>query len=253
MLQVKIFDESHEKDLERSVNNFLMSNNYDIIDVQFRTAVSIFSEEQVYCFSAMILYKIKEASIGKKLCISLVIGGLVFIILTTDLYDNFTYSLLIFAESKGMSSRVVLFLRRDFEVVSLDSNRLDLQNQLISAIIKKPLGYGLTGDFSIIGGYSHNLIIEIIVEYGIIIGGFLIIGLMKILISSLHFTKEWNERSIIWLFISNVIVMLFISGTYLACPEFFFLIGICVSLKRINLDELMKGDKNGIINTDNQL
>lgn len=60
MLQVKIFDESHEKDLERSVNNFLMSNNYDIIDVQFRTAVSIFSEEQVYCFSAMILYKIKE-------------------------------------------------------------------------------------------------------------------------------------------------------------------------------------------------
>ncbi len=60
MLQVKIFDESHEKDLERSVNNFLMSNNYDIIDVQFRTAVSIFSEEQIYCFSAMILYKIKE-------------------------------------------------------------------------------------------------------------------------------------------------------------------------------------------------
>ena len=60
MLQVKIFDESNEKDLERSVNNFLMSNNYDIIDVQFRTAVSIFSEEQVYCFSAMILYKIKE-------------------------------------------------------------------------------------------------------------------------------------------------------------------------------------------------
>ena len=60
MLKVKIFDESHEKDLERSVNTFLMSNNYDIIDVQFRTAVSIFSEEQIYCFSAMILYKDKE-------------------------------------------------------------------------------------------------------------------------------------------------------------------------------------------------
>ena len=60
MLRVKIIDESHEKDLERSINNFLISNNYDIIDIQFRTAVSIFAEEQIYCFSAMILYKDKE-------------------------------------------------------------------------------------------------------------------------------------------------------------------------------------------------
>lgn len=53
-------DESHEKDLEKNINNFIMSNNYDIIDIQFRTAVSIFGEEQIYCFSAMILYKDKE-------------------------------------------------------------------------------------------------------------------------------------------------------------------------------------------------
>lgn len=57
MLKVKVIDENHEKDLEKSVNNFLMNNNYDIIDIQFRTAVSIFSEEQIYCFSAMIIYK----------------------------------------------------------------------------------------------------------------------------------------------------------------------------------------------------
>ncbi len=60
MLKVKVIDENHEKDLERSINNFLMNENYDIIDIQFRTAVSIFSEEQIYCFSAMILYKDKE-------------------------------------------------------------------------------------------------------------------------------------------------------------------------------------------------
>lgn len=58
MLRVKIIDENHEKDLESSVNNFLESTEYEIVDIQFRTAVSIFSEEQVYCFSAMIIYKI---------------------------------------------------------------------------------------------------------------------------------------------------------------------------------------------------
>ena len=58
MLRVKIIDENHEKDLENGVNNFLESTEYEIVDIQFRSAVSIFSEEQVYCFSAMIIYKI---------------------------------------------------------------------------------------------------------------------------------------------------------------------------------------------------
>lgn len=58
MLRVKIIDENHEKDLENGVNNFLESTEYEIVDIQFRSAVSIFSEEQTYCFSAMIIYKI---------------------------------------------------------------------------------------------------------------------------------------------------------------------------------------------------
>ena len=58
MLRVKIIDENHEKDLENGVNNFLESTEYEIVDIQFRSAVTIFSEEQIYCFSAMIIYKI---------------------------------------------------------------------------------------------------------------------------------------------------------------------------------------------------
>lgn len=60
-MKVKIIDESHEKDLERSVNEFLESTLNKIIEIQFRTAVSIFGEEQVYCFSAMIVYQEKKS------------------------------------------------------------------------------------------------------------------------------------------------------------------------------------------------
>lgn len=59
-MKVKIIDESHEKDLERSVNAFLETTENEIIEIQFRTAVSIFGEEQVYCFSAMIVYQEKK-------------------------------------------------------------------------------------------------------------------------------------------------------------------------------------------------
>ena len=55
-MKVKIFDENHEKDLEKSVNEFLKDLNSDIIDIKYQVAVSLFSEEQVYCFSAMIIY-----------------------------------------------------------------------------------------------------------------------------------------------------------------------------------------------------
>lgn len=57
MYKVKVFDESHEKDLEGKVNMFLMSiSSKRIIDIKYQVGVSIFSSEQVYCFSAMIIY-----------------------------------------------------------------------------------------------------------------------------------------------------------------------------------------------------
>jgi len=58
-MKVKIIDESHEKDLEEEINKFISNENIEIIDIKFSNAVSIFSEEQVFCFSALIMYKNK--------------------------------------------------------------------------------------------------------------------------------------------------------------------------------------------------
>ena len=55
-MKVKIFDENHELDLEKDINDFLNSIEADIIDIKYQTAISIFAEEQIYCFSAMIIY-----------------------------------------------------------------------------------------------------------------------------------------------------------------------------------------------------
>ena len=54
-MKVKVFDENHEKDLEASINDFL-ENVEEVIDIKFSVSVAI-SEEQIYCFSALILYK----------------------------------------------------------------------------------------------------------------------------------------------------------------------------------------------------
>ena len=53
---VKVFDETNEKDLEQAVNAFLMTN-IELIDIKYSVGVATFGEEQIYCFTAMIIYR----------------------------------------------------------------------------------------------------------------------------------------------------------------------------------------------------
>ena len=55
-MKVKVFDEGHELDLENSINNFLKDFEGDVIDIKYQLAISFLGEEQIYCFSAMIIY-----------------------------------------------------------------------------------------------------------------------------------------------------------------------------------------------------
>lgn len=54
-MKVKLFDFEDEKDLEKAINDFL-DDDMDIIDIKYQVSSSLFSEEQIYCFSAMIVY-----------------------------------------------------------------------------------------------------------------------------------------------------------------------------------------------------
>ena len=55
-MKVKVIDEAHELDLEASVNNFLSDFEGEIIDIKYQVAFSVFGEDQIFCFTAMIIY-----------------------------------------------------------------------------------------------------------------------------------------------------------------------------------------------------
>lgn len=57
-MKVKVFDEGHEKDLEKSINDFFKENsNIDVIDIRFSVSIAVSGEDQIYCFSALLMYK----------------------------------------------------------------------------------------------------------------------------------------------------------------------------------------------------
>lgn len=53
-MKVKVFDCDHEKDLEESINAFIYDK--EIIDIKYQVSIAINGEEQIYCFSAMVIY-----------------------------------------------------------------------------------------------------------------------------------------------------------------------------------------------------
>lgn len=55
-MKVKIFDEIHEKDLEEAINEFLDNDDVELVDIKYQISSTICGEEQIYCFSAMLIY-----------------------------------------------------------------------------------------------------------------------------------------------------------------------------------------------------
>ena len=54
MVQIKVL---HEDDLTEVVNSWIQEHaDIRLMDIKFSTAVSDFEEEQIYCFSAMVIF-----------------------------------------------------------------------------------------------------------------------------------------------------------------------------------------------------
>lgn len=57
---MRVFDHEHEKDLEEDMNSFLERlDEKKLLDIKYNVAVihEELEEEQIYCFSAMIVYR----------------------------------------------------------------------------------------------------------------------------------------------------------------------------------------------------
>ena len=58
MVQIRVFDEEHERDLEDAVNDFLKGlSDRDVIDIKYQVGCINDEEEQIYCFSAMEIFR----------------------------------------------------------------------------------------------------------------------------------------------------------------------------------------------------
>ena len=108
------------------------------------------------------------------------------------------------------------------------SGRDEIANQLINKL--NAFGYGMMGDRVICSGiYAHNLFLELLIDFGIVLGAILSVVIITIIAFGVIRKIEKNHVWVI-LLLSTGFLKLMLSGSYLDFePVFYVLMGFCVN------------------------
>ena len=130
----------------------------------------------------------------------------------------------------GFSTRILdRFLEGTLLISQSRNQNYDIVNKLITS---GPLwGSGLYADRVAIGTYTHNIILEILLNYGILFGSVLIVVIVFFYIRSVVNARFENERMFIIVLILSTTGKLMMSKSYLEDPMFWLTIGYCVSIQ----------------------
>lgn len=136
-----------------------------------------------------------------------------------------TRALEAFAGSKNISELIVESSGRDI-----------IYENLIDAIRDAPFwGYGpaadrIYSDFYEV--YAHNIILEMFIEYGVVPGSMILLSILALIIIAIRNCKDHDTIIFLLIFVFSGFVGLFANGVYWTSRNFFFLIGLCVSVIR---------------------
>ena len=151
------------------------------------------------------------------------------VLIGLDAIMLFLYDL---SDNLGLSIRI---FEKYFDGGLTDSTGRDnIQEALFALIQENPIvGHGLFADITATGSYAHNIVIELWVEFGLLLGTGIFIWLTCIIIKPILKWRQLHDWGllILPLFVSGF-VKLFLSGSYLNEIYLFLLLGICVNWQR---------------------
>lgn len=147
------------------------------------------------------------------------------------LYDYLLLFIIGLFSNYGLSSR---FLTKLMEgTISSDSGRNYIWNMAMEMIKQRPFGYGFMGSRHVIGtiiiaGYPHSIVLEMLIDFGVIIGNLIlaiiIVGSIRILFNKRE--NVWKDAYLIY-FCSACCLL--ISLTFWSESSFWVCLGIAIN------------------------
>jgi len=161
------------------------------------------------------------------------------------LFENILELLMDLSISLGFSDRALeVFSNSDnlSELLLESSGRDVIYENLIDAIGKAPFwGYGPGADHiysDFYEAYAHNIILEMLIEYGLIPGAVILLSILALIVIAFKKCKDHDTMIFLLVCVTFGFLGLMTSGVYWTSREFFFMLGVCVSVIRNNKGNL---------------
>lgn len=147
------------------------------------------------------------------------------LVMTVGLFfDELLMSIHDFLSRFGISSRSIsLFLQPKLHL----SGRDLLYSRMVAEIMDKPItGIGIGGDRRVLeGNWAHNIFLELIANYGVILGALFSLILLLLVIRSFLFRNEYQyDMFAIWLSVG--VIPLLVSSSYLESMSGWLFLGL---------------------------
>lgn len=194
--------------------------------ITFLLILALGSRGPVFCIFVFLFLKLARRY-SKMTCrkLAIVIISLIFGFILLIYSSEILWSINAIFLDFGIKSRTIaLFLKEG--PIHL-SGRDILFQSVWEAFMENPLlGIGLAGDRLILNGaYVHNFFVELLVHYGILFGGFIILVLGYFIIRAFVIINNLNYRLFL-IFFSIGFVPLMVSSSYLTDLKFWIFLGI---------------------------
>lgn len=191
----------------------------------------------IYVIALMMYGVMKERSVTKMVALTIIIVIVIAVFSQEELFIQLSVELSDLLERLGFSSRIFDYYIAGEAAES--KGREILAQQAIDAIIREPVfGYGFTGDRYLLGIYVHNFILEILCQFGLILGSAILLFVAALTIGA--FVKSYKSKqtfTFVLMLTSMVFVKLMLSGSYSTEMYFFFMLGLFVNVNRNRGDE----------------
>lgn len=155
------------------------------------------------------------------------------VFVSSSLFNSLIMWMYEFAQKLGLSIRIFDKL---LDGMQLDSSGRDILTEHLLASVNEHFlfGTGLCSDRMMVGIYAHNILIELWVEFGVVIGSMILMILIYVLLRGYIESNKSEERGLIIVLICSAFLKLFLSSSYMDESLLFILIGICVGILRKN-------------------
>lgn len=191
--------------------------------------LSMGSRGPIMILLAFFAAKVYQTSTKKgRGAVVIVVALLLMAFVNSSLFDDFILLLRDILRTLGMSTRIVDFAI-EHETLTYLSERDEIFAVVWNKILENPMGYGVYGEWQFVGWFAHNVYLEILAGYGVILGGAILFWLLFITIKTFFATKYAPIRSLVLLFACEFFVRGFFGGSFLSF-ETFLLIGFCMQI-----------------------